>query len=297
MSAKETGERTRTVRPSPPGDAAEADLPVGVFDSGLGGLTVARELLVRLPEESLLYFGDTARLPYGSKSPHAIRRFAGEAARFLLRERVKMVIVACNTASAHALDVLRRDAPVPVMGVIESGARAAHQATVTGRIGVIGTPGTIASGAYDRAVRRLRPEVEVFAQACPMFVSLVEEGMVDHPATELIARDYLLPLADMGIDTLVLGCTHYVLLKPLISRVLGPSVRLIDSAEETAGDVSRYLEDAGLRRRNGAAPVRRFTVSDLPLRFQAVGRRLIGDLIASVEVVEVDGSLSQARGA
>jgi len=271
------------------------ELPIGVFDSGLGGLTVVRELAALMPGESLLYFGDTARLPYGSKSPHAIRRFAAEAAHFLLGERVKMVVVACNTASAHALEALRGELPVPVLGVIEGGARAAHHASRSGRIGVIGTVGTVASGAYDREVRSLRPHVEVFAQPCPLFVPLVEEGMAEHPAAELIARDYLTPLIDVGIDTLVLGCTHYPLLRPLIERVLGPGVCLIDSAEEAARDVARQLELAGLVNATGRTPTRRFTVSDLPLRFRTVGRRFVGDLIDSVEVVEVDGRMEHGR--
>jgi len=276
-------------------DLRDPCLPVGVFDSGLGGLTVVRELVERLPGESLLYFGDTARLPYGTKSPHAIRRFAREAAHYLLAERVKAMVVACNTATAHALETLEREVPVPVVGVIEAGARAAHDATRTGRIGVIGTPGTIASGAYDRAVRSLRPHVEVYAQSCPMFVPLVEEGLVEHPAAELIAREYLEPLLEVGIDTLVLGCTHYPLLRPLVRRVMGDDVRLIDSAREAALDVASRLEDAALL--NGAGdvtdPVRRFTVSDLPLRFRTVGRRFVGDLIGSVEEVVVEGRLGE----
>jgi len=278
----------------PADELRDPRLPIGVFDSGLGGLTVVREIVQRLPGESLLYFGDTARLPYGPKSPRAIRHFSREAAFFLLNERVKMLVVACNTASAHALAELARELPVPVLGVIEAGARAAHHATQTGRIGVIGTPGTIASGAYDRAVRSLRPQVEVYAQACPMFVPLVEEGMGEHAAAELIARDYLAPLAEMGIDALVLGCTHYPLLKHLIARVLGPEVRLIDSGEETAEEVALRLGEGGLLNRSGEIPVRRFTVSDLPLRFRTVGRRFVGDLIQSVEEVAVEGCLEEA---
>jgi glutamate racemase len=273
------------------------DLPIGVFDSGLGGLSVVRELANRLPRESLIYFGDTARLPYGSKSPRAIRHFSAEASHFLLGEGVKMIVVACNTASAHALEMLRRHAPVPVVGVIEAGARAAHHASATGRIGVIGTHGTIASGAYDRAVRSLRPEVEVFAQPCPMFVPLVEEGLAEHAAAELIAREYLAPLGEMEIDTLVLGCTHYPLLRPLIERVLGPDVRLIDSGEEAAVDVSETLERHGLLCDAEATPARRFTVSDMPLRFRSVGQRFLGNLIGAVEEVVVEGRLGEVSAA
>jgi glutamate racemase len=278
-------------------ELSDPELPIGVYDSGLGGLTVVRALAARLPGESLIYFGDTARLPYGSKSTRAIRRFAAEAAHFLLTERVKMLVVACNTASAHALRMLQDHLPVPVIGVIAAGARAAHDSTATGRIGVIGTHGTIASGAYDRAVRFLRPQVEVYAQPCPLFVPLVEEGLTEHPAAELVARDYLLPLTEMGIDTLVLGCTHYPLLKPLIERVLGPEVRLIDSGEEAAREVEERLGEEGLLNPGRVPARRRFTVSDMPLRFRTLGRRFLGDLIEVVEEVEVEGRLDEAARA
>ena len=269
--------------------------PIGVFDSGLGGLTVVKEMVDRLPHESILYFGDTARVPYGTKSPDTIRRFSREAAHFLLGREVKMLVVACNTASAHALDVLTQETPVPVVGVIEAGARAAHHASESGRIGVIGTAGTIASGAYDRAVRALRPAVEVFAQACPMFVPLVEEGMADHEAARLIAQDYLAPLRELDIDTLVLGCTHYPAMRHLIGDVMGPTVRLIDSAAETALDVARILQENHLLATADHVPTREFTVSDLPLRFRRVGRLFVGDMIDVVERVEVEGIIPATR--
>jgi len=265
--------------------------PMGVFDSGLGGLTVVKELVDRLPHESILYFGDTARVPYGTKSPETICRFSREAVHFLLGRDVKMIVVACNTASAHALEVLGSETPVPVLGVIEAGARAAHHASETGRIGVIGTTGTIASGAYDRAVRALRPAVEVYTQACPMFVPLVEEGMADHEAARLIAHEYLAPLCELDIDTLVLGCTHYPALRGLIGEVMGPAVRLIDSAEETVLDVPRVLRERDLLAPSDQQPIREFTVSDLPLRFRRVGRLFVGDMIDVVERVEVEGIL------
>jgi glutamate racemase len=265
--------------------------PIGVFDSGLGGLTVVKEMVDRLPHESILYFGDTARVPYGTKSPDTIRRFSREAAHFLLGRDVKMIVVACNTASAHALDVLAGETPVPVVGVIEAGARAAHHASESGKIGVIGTAGTIASGAYDRAVRALRPAVEVYAQACPMFVPLVEEGMSDHDAARLIAQDYLAPLRELDIDTLVLGCTHYPAMRKLIGELMGPAVRLIDSAEETALDVARILQEHDLLAPPDQKAAREFMVSDLPLRFRRVGRLFVGDMIDVVEKVEVEGIL------
>ena len=279
----------------PAPDSEQRCRPIGVFDSGLGGLTVVKELVRRLPHESTLYFGDTARVPYGTKSPDTICRFSREAAHFLLSRDVKMIVVACNTASAHALEVLANEAPVPVVGVIEAGARAAHHASESGRIGVIGTTGTIASGAYERAVRALRPAVEVYAQACPMLVPLVEEGLADHQAARLIAQDYLAPLRELDIDTLVLGCTHYPVLRRLIGEVMGPAVRLIDSAEETALDVARVLSERGLLAPQDQVPERQFKVSDLPLRFRRVGRLLVGDMIDVVEKVEVEGQLPAVR--
>ncbi len=259
-------------------------LPIGVFDSGIGGLTVVRELMRQLPHESLIYYGDTARVPYGNKSPETVRRFSREILDFLLERGVKMVVVACNTASAHALAELQRTAPVPVEGVIEPGARAGVAATRSGRIGVIGTAGTIASGAYERAIRAASPKAEVTAQACPLFVPLVEEGWLDHPASRLIAEEYLAPLARHRIDALVLGCTHYPLLKPLIADVLGPSITLIDSAEQTAAAVARELEKSTLRAPATQTGHVHFVVSDAPQQFVRVGRRFLGEKVKEVEV-------------
>jgi glutamate racemase len=258
---------------------------LGVFDSGIGGLTVARALFARLPRESVIYFGDTARVPYGPKSPDTVRRYSAEILAFLMRQDVKVVVVACNTSTAHALDFLRQRASVPVIGVIEPGARAAVQAAPNGRIGVIGTAGTVAAGAYERAIRALRPDAQVVAVACPLFVPLVEEGWFDHPAAELIARDYLAPLQRAGIDALVLGCTHYPLLKPLLARVMGPGVKLIDSGEETAGAVARELASHGLEAPAQAVSQHRFVVSDDEPRFRKVGERFLGEELGDVEVV------------
>lgn len=263
--------------------------PLGVFDSGVGGLTVVRALADRLPGESILYFGDTARVPYGTKSPETIRHFSRQAMRFLLAREVKMVVVACNTATSHALVDLRSESPVPVVGVIEAGARAAVEATRNGRIGVIGTPGTIGSGAYDRALRTAIPEVEVYAQPCPLFVPLVEEGWAGHEATRLVARDYLEPLLEMEIDTLILGCTHYPLLRELLADLVGPDVTLVDSAGETASQAARELAGHRLRSPGETEPSRHFTVTDLPLRFREVGRRFLGELMGTVERVDVEG--------
>lgn len=256
--------------------------PLGVFDSGIGGLTVARALFERLPKESVIYFGDTARVPYGPKSPETVRRYSAEILAFLLKRGVKAVVVACNTSTAHALASLKEHSPVPVVGVIEPGARAAVAATQTGTIGVIGTAGTIASGAYERAIKTLRPSARVHAQACPLFVPLVEEGWFDHPATELIAREYLAPLK--GVDVLVLGCTHYPLLKTLLARVMGPGVTLVDSAEETAKAVAAELEAGGLLA-GGGSHEHRFVVSDDEPHFRKVGARFLGEKLKNVEVV------------
>jgi glutamate racemase len=259
--------------------------PLGVFDSGIGGLTVAHALFQCLPHESVIYFGDTARVPYGPKSPETVRRYSAEILDFLIRRGVKMVVVACNTSTAHALDFLRQRSPVPVQGVIEPGARAAAAATRSGRIGVIGTAGTIASGAYERAIKALRPELVVLSQACPLFVPLVEEGWFDHPAAELVAREYLQPLQTAGVDVLVLGCTHYPLLQPLLARVMGPDVRLIDSAAETAATVRRELEASGLLAPPGDRPVHHFVVSDDEPHFRRIGARFLGEQVQDVELV------------
>ena len=259
--------------------------PLGVFDSGIGGLTVARAVFERLPHESVIYFGDTARVPYGPKSPDTVRRYSGEILAYLLQRGVKALVVACNTISAQALDFLRERSPVPLVGVIEPGARAAVQGTRSGKIGVIGTAGTIASGAYERAIKQLRPDAAVCVQACPLFVPLVEEGWFDHSATELIAREYLAPLERAGVDVLVLGCTHYPLLKPLLARVLGPSVTLVDSAEETAKVVAEDLTRGGLAAAPSNRPTHRFVVSDDEPHFRKVGARFLGEKLQHVEVV------------
>jgi glutamate racemase len=258
--------------------------PIGVFDSGIGGLTVVRALMQRLPHESLLYFGDTARVPYGNKSPETVRRYSREILEFLLGRDVKLVVVACNTASAHALEELKRIAPVPVEGVIEPGARAAVAASAGRRIGVIGTAGTVGSGAYGRAIEAAGDRVAVTSQACPLFVPLVEEGWLDHAATRLIAEAYLAPLRAQAIDTLVLGCTHYPLLKPLLASLLGPSIALIDSAEETAAAVARELAASTLHAPATATGHVHFVVSDDPERFVKVGSMFLGETVRDVEL-------------
>jgi glutamate racemase len=261
-----------------------------VFDSGFGGLTVARALTARLPRESILYFGDTARVPYGSKSPEIVRRFSRESARLLLSWDVKLLVIACNTATAHAEQTLREELRIPVVGVIEPGASAAAHATRTGRIGVLGTVGTIASGAYDLAVRRrLGEDGRVYAQPCPLFVPLVEEGWTDHPVTRIVAAEYLRPLQEVDVDVVVLGCTHYPLLRPVLEEVVGPDVTLVDSGEETAETVARILREQDLETSALTPPAHSFFVSDSPLRFRDFGRRFSGGLVDTVGHVDIDG--------
>lgn len=267
----------------------DAERPIGVFDSGVGGLTVVRELWRRLPWESILYFGDTARVPYGSKSPETVARYAREASAFLLSRGVKAVVVACNTVTAHAIDRLRDELPVPVVGVVEPGARAAARATRSGRIGVIGTAGTIASGAYDRALRRFLADVQIFAQPCPLLVPLVEEGWSDHPATRLIIEEYLRPLREVAVDVLILGCTHYPLLRPLLAEGMGTGATLVDSAIEAAADLERSLAEHDLLRRGETPPVHTFFASDSPIHFRELGNRFLGNVIERVERFDVDG--------
>ncbi len=263
--------------------------PIGIFDSGIGGLTVAREIVRRLPHESIVYFGDTARVPYGPKSPETVRRYSREATAFLLSRGVKAVVVACNTATAHALEMLRGELPVPVLGVIDPGARAAVAATRARRVGVIGTAGTIHSGAYDLAVRRRLEDVRVYAQPCPLFVPLVEEGMETAPATHLIAQDYLRPLRDMDVDVLVLGCTHYPRLRPVLQEIMGQDVVLVDSGAETARELERTLAQHNLLRGDGPASFHEFWASDSPLRMKELGSRFMGELIRDVRFMDVEG--------
>ena len=266
-------------------DSSRNRAPIGIFDSGIGGLTVARAIFEHLPSESTIYFGDTARVPYGPKSPDTVRRYSLEILRWLLAQGVKAVVIACNTSTAHALEALRAASSVPVVGVIEPGAVAAVKTTRGGPVGVIGTAGTIASNAYAKAITGIVPSATVVQQPCPLFVPLVEEGWFDHPAAELVAHEYLDPLRRKGVDTLVLGCTHYPLLKPLLQRVMGPDVSLIDSAQETASELSRVLESQGLGAERGRVAVHRFAVSDDEARFRQVGARFIGERMSEAEVV------------
>jgi glutamate racemase len=259
--------------------------PIGVFDSGIGGLTVLQELLAILPSEDFIYLGDTARLPYGTKSNEVITRYSRENTEFLLAKGIKLLVVACNTSSAVALGEITRDTMVPVVGVIEPGARAAVKASRSGKIGVIGTEATIASGAYTRAIQALKPGLEIYTRACPLLVPLVEEGWTDNEIAERTVAHYLESLKASGIDTLLLGCTHYPLMRRLFERVLGPRVRIVDSATATAGAVRERLAALHIARRPGAGR-QSFFVTETPERFVRVGRRFIGPQVESAVRIE-----------
>lgn len=259
---------------------------IGVFDSGIGGLTVVRALMERAPFENIIYFGDTARVPYGIKSTETITHYAAQITDFLLREDVKLLIIACNTMAAVAREAVVSLSPVPVLDVIDAGARSAVSDTRTRAVGIIGTPATINSNAYARAIYRYAPDIRIFSQACPLFVPLVEEGWLDHPVTRLTAQEYLNPVLAEHIDTLVLGCTHYPLLKALLQDVVGPDIRLVDSAEAMAVITASLLQESGLSNPSGLPPRYRFYVTDVPLRFQAIGERFLGRALPDVEVVK-----------
>ncbi len=258
---------------------------IGIFDSGVGGLTVMHELVALLPAESFVYLGDTGRYPYGDKSPETVTRYSLENAAFLIEKGIKLLVVACNAASSVALDALRAECRVPVVGVIEPGAKAAVASTSNGRVGVIGTEVTIASGAYTRALKRLRPQLEIYTRACPLFVPLAEEGWTDNEVTHATIALYLGSLRKSGIDALILGCTHYPLLKDAIAGFLGQGVRLVDSAEETAREVRETLKESGELRRRGRG-VASFFVTDVPDRFIKVGRRFLGERVESAVRIE-----------
>lgn len=264
--------------------------PIGVFDSGVGGLTVVHALRERLPFESILYLGDTARVPYGPKSPDTVRRYAGEAADFLLARDVKLIVIACNTATARAAEDVASRVPVPVVGVIEPGATEAARRSRDGMIGVIGTQGTIESGIYERVIRGLRPDATVLSVPCPLFVALAEEGWTHGDVARLTAERYLKPLLRREIDTLVLGCTHYPLLKPLLGEVAA-GVELIDSAEATASVVASTLADLEIAAEpTGRPPTARYFVTDDARQFGAVAKRFLGEPVDSLEWVSLGAS-------
>lgn len=258
--------------------------PIGVFDSGLGGLTVFKELRDLLPGENLIYFGDTARVPYGTKSPEAVIAFSKEIASFLIGKKIKLLVVACNTASSLALDEVRRISPVPVMGVISPGVQAALEAAPRGgRVLVTGTSATIKSRAYSKALAAADPRLKVTEKACPLFVPLVEEGWCSKPVAAAVAREYLAPFRKKKIDALILGCTHYPLLKKVIAKVMGPGTRIVDSARAAALAAKAELADLGLLN-GGKRGKAEFVVSDAPERFSALALKLLGIRTGAVKV-------------
>jgi len=267
--------------------AGHRDKAVGVFDSGIGGLTVAAEVFKSLPNEDVIYFGDTGRTPYGPRSPEIVKRFSRQDVNFLIEKGVKFIVVACNTASAMALEYIRGIYNIPMIGVIWPGVTAAVKRTRSGRIGVIGTQGTIASMSYQKALRETDNGFKIHSKACPLFVALAEEGYVDRPATKLIAIDYLQEMISRKVDTLILGCTHYPLLKNTIAEVMGPDVKLIDSAEETARAARKTLADLKLLNGGSKPGRRRFYVSDSPEKFKKIGERFLGRRIGKVELVDI----------
>lgn len=254
--------------------------PIGIFDSGVGGLTVVSEIWKCLPGENIVYFGDTARVPYGTKSKETVTKFSVENVEFLMKHDVKLVLVACNTASSLSLDFLKRCFRVPMIGVISPGAREAISATRSGRIGVIGTSATISSGAYESAIKRIDKKSQVYTASCPLFVPLVEEGWTGSKVAEEIAAIYLKPLKAKNIDTLILGCTHYPLLKNIIKKVMGPKVALVDSAREAAKEAKELLDASGILNASGSAGDHKFFSSDEPARFIKMGEHFLKRRIA-----------------
>ncbi len=262
--------------------------PIGVFDSGIGGLTVVKSIMERMPEERIIYFGDTARVPYGIKSPEMVKEYALQITDFLLKRDVKMIVIACNTVSAAAeSDVRAKAAPIPVIGVVEAGARVAIQRSVRNRlVGVIGTLATVGSGTYESSIKSIDPGMRVFSKACPMLVPLAEEGWIDNDVALLTLKHYLEDFQDKDLDSLILGCTHYPLFKDSIRKLLPKSVNIIDSADAVAESVDKALRHHGLRNPDGAGSLDCF-VSDKPQRFQLLAERFLGRSVNKLEIVNV----------
>ncbi len=268
-------------------NANKSSSPIGVFDSGIGGLSVIKDLTERLPSENYIYLGDTARVPYGTKTKSTITRFSFQNTEFLLDKGVKMVVIACNSASATALDALRESYDLPIIGVIEPGAEAAIAASRLGAIGVIGTEATINSGCYDREILRLRPDAKVVAKPCPLLVPLVEEGWLDDPVTYQVAERYLSTVKDAGVDVLILGCTHYPLLAPLIGDVMGRETTIVDSASSVTSAVVRMLNEMRLANESASPGSREFYVTDLPAKVNRIGKMFLGMDDLKIELAQL----------
>lgn len=268
----------------------DARSPVGVFDSGVGGLTVAREIMRQAPDEKLVYFGDTARVPYGSKSRDTILRYVRQIIRFLETKEVKAIVVACNTASAYTIETIEKEISIPIIGVVKPGAKTAAETTVNGRIGVIATEATISSGLYTQFIQSLNPKLQVFGKACPLFVPLVEEGLTHDLITEEIASRYLGDLKTKNIDTLILGCTHYPLLRSMLKRQMGPSVQLVNPAYETAIAMKQLLEEQGLAapEGSGGAIEHEFYVSDGAEKFKVFANSILPYDIRTTRVINIE---------
>ncbi|HOM02233.1 MAG TPA: glutamate racemase [Acetivibrio sp.] len=262
--------------------------PIGVFDSGLGGLTVLKEIKNLLPRESIVYFGDSGRAPYGSKSKETVVKYTFQDIRFLLNQDIKMIVIACNTASACSLDQVKHNFDIPIVEVVGPGAATAVRETVNKKIGVIGTVATVTSGVYEKAILRLDPEVEIHQKACPLFVPLVEEGWWENDIAFRIAEEYLLPLKEKNIDTLVLGCTHYPLLYNTISKVMGDGVKLVSSALEVAKVVKEMINESNLERDEKIEPVYRYYTSDSVYKFESLGNSILNHEIHSAEKIDIE---------
>ena len=263
----------------------KSNRPIGIFDSGLGGLTVAKEVIKALPHESIIYFGDTARVPYGTKSKKTIEKFSSQNVNFLTKKGVKIIVVACNTSCSLTLNLLKRTFKIPIVGVIEPGVKQALLKTKNGKIGVIGTRATVLSGAYQKTLSRYGKKIKVFAVACPLFVPLVEEGWLGKKVTKTIAYNYLRPLIEKKIDSLILACTHYPLIKTTIAGTMGPKVQLIDSARAVATEVKRILDKKNLVAAGCHRPKYKFFVSDEPRIFAKEGSKFLGRKIIDIKRV------------
>lgn len=269
----------------------DTNAPIGVFDSGVGGLTVAREIMRQIPNERIVYFGDTARVPYGSKSKDIITKYSRQIIRFLLTENVKAIVIACNTASAFALDTMQKEFDIPIIGVLKPGAKVAAKTTVNGRIGLIGTEGTIHSGMYAQFIKSIKPDVDVIGKPCPLFVPLVEEGMLHDTITDQVAERYLSTLKDKNIDTLIMGCTHYPLLRSTIRRVMGESVNLVNPAYETAIELKKLLENKNLANVcdvDSPSSMYRFYVSDAAEKFKAFANSILPFDITMTKQINIE---------
>ena len=271
---------------------AKANSPIGVFDSGVGGLTVAREIMRQLPNEKIVYFGDTARVPYGTKSKNTILRYSRQIINFLKTKDVKAVVIACNTASAYALDDIKPELDIPIIGVVEPGAKTAAKTTKCGNIGVIGTEATISSGIYSQTIKKYREDAKVVGRACPLFVSLAEEGWIkDDPVTDMVARRYLAPFLNDEVDTLIMGCTHYPLLRSTLRKVLGEKINLVNPAYETARELDELLKENGLENDGGRIEENQayeFYVSDAAEKFMNFANSILPFDVKMTELVQIE---------